>query len=426
MKKINMKRSGTALLMGMGLTVTSFTPIISLTTASNPVFAQTTKTFSDVPSDYWAKDFISALSANGIIAGFPDNTFKPEEPVTRAQFAAMVRNAFERQKAREAVSFGDVPAKYWAKSAIDKSYEMGFLSGYPGNQFRPDQNIPREQVLVSLVSGLNYKPTNSSQALNYYNDSSEISGYAKDAIAAATEKSLVVNYPNLKFLNPSNNATRASVAAYIYQAMVNSGRLQAVNSPYIVSLGTTGGGTTTPTTPTSSLIASGTVIPVKYNKEKILVTPDETAPLTLTTDTSVKGTNGSVLIPANTQVVGKLQKAPAGVTGSQFVAEKLIFPDGKELAISGSSKPITKTETVKKGAKLGTVLKNTALGAGAAAAIAAVTGDRAIATEEVLGGAGIGALIGLFLGRREIDLVAIEPDTDLDVTINKDVSISSR
>ncbi|PSB02592.1 S-layer homology domain-containing protein [Merismopedia glauca] len=419
MNSINIRRSGTALLMGLGLTVTSLTPTVSLLTASSPVVAQT-NSFKDVSNDYWAKDFITALAANGIIKGFPDNTFKPEEPVTRAQFAAMVRNAFDRTGGRQAISFGDVPSNYWAKSAIEKSYEMGFLSGYPGNLFRPDQKIPREQVLVSLVSGLNYKPTNS-QVINYYNDSSEISGYARDAIAAATEKNLVVNYPNLKFLNPSNNATRASVAAYIYQALANSGRLQALNSPYIVSLGTT-----QPPQPTSYVIASGTVLPVKYTKDKILVTADEKAPLTLTTDANVRASNGTILIPANTQVVGELQPATGGVTGSQFVAQKLIFPDGKEQTVSGISKPITKTETVKKGAKLSTVIKNTALGAGAAAAIAAVTGDRAIATEEVLGGAGIGALIGVFLGRQQVDLIVIEPDTDLDVTLSQDLTLSGK
>jgi hypothetical protein len=415
MNSNNIKRYGTALLMGLGLTATSLTPAISLLTASSPVIAQTTN-FKDVPNDYWAKDFISALAANGIIKGFPDNTFKPEEPVTRAQFAAMVRNAFDRTGGRQAIRFADVPSNYWAKSAIEKSYEMGFLSGYPGNLFRPDQKIPREQVLVSLVSGLNYKPTDS-QIINYYSDSSEISGYARDAIAAATEKNLVVNYPNLKFLSPSSNATRASVAAYIYQALANSGRLQAINSPYIVALGT-------PQTPKPNnyIVTSGTVLPVKYDKEKILVTPEEKAPLTLITDGNVKASDGTILIPVDTKVVGELQPA-TGVTGSQFVAQKLIFPDGKEQVISGKSKPITKTEQVKKGAKLGTVIKDAALGAGAAAAIAAVTGDRAIATEEVLGGAGIGALIGVFLGRQQVDLIVIDPDSDLDVTLSQDISL---
>jgi hypothetical protein len=71
-------------------------------------------------------------------------------------------------------------------------------------------------------------------------------------------------------------------------------------------------------------------------------------------------------------------------------------------------------------------VRNTVLGAGAAAAVSAVTGDRAIATEEVLGGAAIGGLIGLFFGRNSVDLIAIDPNTDLQMTINENLLVSLR
>ena len=87
---------------------------------------------------------------------------------------------------------------------------------------------------------------------------------------------------------------------------------------------------------------------------------------------------------------------------------------------------ITKTETVKKGISTGSIIKNTVLGAGAATAISVVTGDRAIATEEVLGGAGIGALVGLFFGKKSVDLIAIDPNTDLQMTINQNLLVSLR
>jgi len=76
---------------------------------------------------------------------------------------------------------------------------------------------------------------------------------------------------------------------------------------------------------------------------------------------------------------------------------------------------------VTKGVNVGNLIKNTALGAAAAAAIAGVTGDRAIATEEVLGGAGVGTLVGVFLGRDKVDLYAVNPDTDLDLLLNSDL-----
>lgn len=420
MSKLNRWKSGTALLISLGLTTGTVTPMVAPLVAPTPVVAQTT-TLSDVPSNYWAREFIQALAARDIIAGFPDGAFRPEAPVTRAQFAAMIRKAFNKPDARTAVNFGDVPSNYWATDAIRDAYEMGFLSGYPGNIFRPNQNIPREQVLVSLASGLNYAASGSTaNTLGYYNDASNISGYAENGIAAATEKNLVVNYPIVKSLNPTRNATRAEVAALIYQALVNEGQAQAINSPYIVALTTT-----QPPVATDFRIPAGTTLPVRYNKEKILVTPEERAPLTLTVEQNITASNGTVLIPSGSQLVGELQPAQ-GQRGSQFVAQSLVMPDGRRMSINGTSAVVTKIETITKGASTGRILRDAVLGSAAAAAISGVTGDRKITATEVLGGTVAGTLLGVFLGRDKVDLIAIDPDTDLNVTLNQDLTISTR
>ncbi|MBD2513409.1 S-layer homology domain-containing protein [Nostoc sp. FACHB-973] len=413
MLTLNRWKSGTAALMALSVTVGTVAPLLT----AAPSFAQTT--FSDVSSNYWAADFIQQLSQRGVIAGFPDGSFRPEEAVTRAQFAAMVNKAFQKAQQRSPISFTDVPSNYWASSAIQQAYTIGFLSGYPGNRFEPNQAIPRQQVLVSLANGLEYTASgNTESILQYFNDASNIASYARSPIAAATEKQIVVNYPNVKFLNPTATATRAQVAAFIYQALVSSNQASAINSPYVVALGSTN------PTPVSVTIPQGTAIPVKYDKaEKILVTKDETAPLTLTVSQNVVTQEGSVVIPAGSQVVGQLKPATGG---SQFIAQKLVLPGGQEYQLNASSEVITKTETVKKGTSTGSIIQNTVLGAGAAAAVSAVTGDRAIATEEVLGGAGIGALIGLFFGRNSVDLIAIDPDTDLQMTINQNLLVSVR
>ena len=411
MFNLNRWQSRTAALMALSVTVVTVAPFIT----ASPSLAQTT--FSDVSSNYWAAQFIQQLSQRGVIAGFPDGSFRPEEPVTRAQFAAMVNKAFQKAQERQTINFTDVPSNYWASSAIGQAYTIGFLSGYPGNRFEPNQAIPREQVLVSLANGLGYTPGgNSESTLQYFNDASNIASYARNPIAAATEKQIVVNYPNVKFLNPTATATRAQVAAFIYQALVSSNQASAINSPYVVAVGST-----TPT-PASVTIAQGTAIPVKYDKaQKILVTKDETAPLTLTVSQNVITQDGSVVIPAGSQVIGQLKPATGG---SQFVAEKLVLTTGQEYQLNATSEVITKTERVNKGTSTGSIIKDTVLGAGAAAAVSAVTGDRAIATEEVLGGAGIGALIGLFFGKKSVDLIAIDPNTDLQMTINQNLLVS--
>jgi len=410
---LNRWQSKTAAFMALSITAGTVAPFITAT----PSFAQTT--FTDVSSNYWAAQFIQELSQRGVIAGFPDGSFRPEEAVTRAQFAAMVNKAFQKAPQRQAIRFVDVPSNYWASSAIQQAYTIGFLSGYPGNRFEPNQAIPRQQVLVSLANGLEYTAnSNVESTLQYFNDASGIASYARSPIAAATEQQIVVNYPNVRFLNPNATATRAQVAAFIYQALVSSNQASAINSPYIVAA--------QPTTPTpvSITIPQGTVIPVKYDQaKKILVTKDETAPLTLTVDQNVVTQNGTVVIPAGSQVVGQLKPAQGG---SQFVAQKLVLTSGQEYQIAATSDVITKTETVNKGTSTRAIITNTVLGAGAAAAVSAVTGDRAIATEEVLGGAAIGGLIGLFFGRNSVDLIAINPNTDLEMTVNQNLLVSVR
>ena len=400
----------TAALIALSITAGSIAPLL----APAPSFAQISP-FYDVPSNYWASPFIIELARRDIIAGFPDNSFRPQQPVSRAQFAAIVRKAFQKAAERGAIKFTDVPTNYWASDAIQEAYTTGFLTGYPGNRFEPNQNIPREQVLVSLANGLQYSVNGSTpETLQYYKDASAISSYAREPLAAATERKIVANYPNVKFLNPTRTATRADVAAFIYQALVNSGQVTAIKSPYIVAQ--------QPTTPSVFTIPGGTTIPVKYDQAKrILVTKEETAPLTLTVAQNVVNREGAVLIPSGSQVVGELRPTEEG---SQFVAKELVSTTGQRYQFNATSEVITKTEQIRKGTNVGSVVKDTALGAAAAAGISAVTGDRAIATEEVLGGAGIGALIGLFLGRNKVDLVAIDPNTDLQLTLGSALTLS--
>jgi hypothetical protein len=407
-------QSGTAAVLALGLSAGTVAPIVSA-----PAFAQTTQ-FTDVSTNYWARDFIEELAEREIIAGFPDGTFRPNAPVTRAQFAAMLRQAnqeFNQGTIRGGTNFVDVPSNYWARTAIQEAYTTGFLTGYPGNVFRPELNIPREQVLVSLSNGLNISTNRAtSTVLNYYSDATNISSWARESIAAATDNRIVVNYPNVQFLNPQQNATRAEVAAFIYQALVNEGEAQLISSQYIVD----------PVPDVAEVtIPAGTTIPVTYIREKILVAPeDENLPVTLTVDRNITTRDGTVIIPAGSEVVGELRSSEQG---AQFVAQRLVT-NGEQIAINATSETITTTETIRKGRSVGDLLENAALGTAAAAAISAVTGDRAIATEELLIGAGAGVILDLiqrfgFGGRDSVDLFVIEPDTDLDLTLGSDLTI---
>ncbi|MCA1992888.1 MAG: family 10 glycosylhydrolase [Coleofasciculus sp. S288] len=198
-------------------------------------FSQTR--FNDVQG-HWVQPCIEQLAQRRMVNGYPDGSFKPNAPVTRAEFAAMLVSAFpDAPIVREGGKFADVPTNYWASNAIRKVYQTGFLAGYPGGVFRPSQNIPRVQALVSLASGLKYVPTQPTvETLNgAFADAAGIPEYSRSAIAAATEKQLVVSYPNVRTLNPNQLASRADVAAFLCQATGTTG---LVPSQYIARVGT--------------------------------------------------------------------------------------------------------------------------------------------------------------------------------------------
>ncbi|AFY33492.1 S-layer homology domain-containing protein [Calothrix sp. PCC 7507] len=191
--------------------------------------------FTDVPADFWSRRFINVLSSRGIIKGFPDYSFRPNQSVNRAEFAAILQQAFENKLETSAIAFNDVKAKYWATPAINQAVSTGFLKGYPNKTFQPEQKILRVQALVALVTGLNLKtPTSPNQILNIYKDAKDIPQYATDKIAAATVNGLVVNHPDTKIFAPNKEATRAEVAVMIHQALVRTGRLEKIPSQNIV------------------------------------------------------------------------------------------------------------------------------------------------------------------------------------------------
>ncbi|NEP61852.1 MAG: hypothetical protein F6K31_33690 [Symploca sp. SIO2G7] len=191
--------------------------------------------FQDVPADYWAKPYIDALSERLVISGLTEDTFAPEEPVTRAQLASAIAEAFPLDGTKAEISFSDINADYWATQAINKAVKLGFMSGFPDQTFQPALPVPRAQALTALVTGLNSGvPENSEAIVERYSDASEIPSWAVGKMAAATQSEIVVNYPNLTLLNPNQPATRAEVAAMIYQTLVAQGRIDQIDGEYVV------------------------------------------------------------------------------------------------------------------------------------------------------------------------------------------------
>jgi S-layer homology domain len=198
---------------------------------------------SDI-SGNWAEPFIRVLVEKGIIAGYPDGTFQPDRPVTRAEFAALVNKAFpDAPQVREAISFRDVPKRFWAAQAIAKASSTGFLAGYPNGTFGPSQNIKRIDSLVAFMSGTKLQADGTPANVDeLFTDTNQVPGYGREGLVAATNRCVTVSvsYPEGRTFNPTGQATRADVAAFLHQVLVATGKLEklAADSPaqkYIVN-----------------------------------------------------------------------------------------------------------------------------------------------------------------------------------------------
>lgn len=176
--------------------------------------------------------------------------------------------------------------------------------------------------------------------------------------------------------------------------------------------------------PTSNYVTIpyGTVVPVMYDKgEKIVVSPTETLPLSLKVAANISDRNGNVLIPYGSEVVGQVQPVEGG---SQFVAKELIIDGYRRQYLDATSNVISQTQEVSQGSNTGSILQGALVGAGAAAAISLITGNRSIELLEILGGAGLGAAGGLVLGNgNKTQVVVINPNTDLSLTLRSNLAL---
>ena len=106
--------------------------------------------FSDVAADKWYYDGICLMEQYGIVTGYPDGSFKPDNPITRAEFAAIAAK-FDNLKETEKTNFSDLSDNHWAVKFIEMAHRRGWISGYPDETVRPENYITRAEV-VSIIN----------------------------------------------------------------------------------------------------------------------------------------------------------------------------------------------------------------------------------------------------------------------------------
>lgn len=167
----------------------------------------------DVPVTAWFAKPVKYVTDRGIMAGTASDMFSPQSSLTRAMLVQILYAMEGKPTGSPASGFSDVSGSAWYTDAVNWAKANGVVGGYPDNTFRPNDNITREQLAVMLKA---YAGDTGLYATNIgtYDDFNEVSAWAVDAVSWAVGAGLIAGRGNNK-LAPKANATRAEVAQII-------------------------------------------------------------------------------------------------------------------------------------------------------------------------------------------------------------------
>ena len=232
--------------------------------------------FPDVSDDYWAAPQIKLLSEQGIIVGYPDGTFQPDNNVTRAEFAAMAIRALGQQhtKVAQPVDFTDIDENHWAYEDIQKALYFELIStNKEGSIFRPDDSVSRAESMSVAVNALTTEQISTAKAKEVleqaYIDTNTIPEWFLIPAGKAEILGMIVVAPTAQkaALEAERPATRAEVAAILLKMMEqaklnpNAKLAEAMRKKtgegFVLENATVQGSVGT--------IPAGTIVPVKLN-----------------------------------------------------------------------------------------------------------------------------------------------------------------
>lgn len=158
-------------------------------------------------SNHWAKDPIKQWTHYGVIAGYEDGSFKPNNHMTRAEFASVFSNVFKLEEINETVEFSDVHTNAWYAQAIKRVASAGIMQGASG-KFNPNAAITRQEVAVAMANA--YSITTKGDKVVSFIDADNIASWAVAAVESLASYGYINGRENGKF-DESAHITRAEV-----------------------------------------------------------------------------------------------------------------------------------------------------------------------------------------------------------------------
>lgn len=174
--------------------------------------ASTAPQFTDM-AGHWANEVVTKGAQLGMTNGYQDGSFKPDSSITRAEFVKMLANILPVQRPSEVKSFDDITT-HWAKNEIELFASLGIINGYGNGNFAPNQTISREEMVIIVARLLNFAGVVKDATKGQFADLNEVSSYAQQVVVNAAQAGIINGKGDNTFA-PKAQATRAEALTVI-------------------------------------------------------------------------------------------------------------------------------------------------------------------------------------------------------------------
>ena len=179
--------------------------------------------FQDLDSVEWARTAINGLAMRGMISGRDQYTFDPNANITRAEYCQILMGAINALNAKGESTFADVPSTAWYYNAVSVASQLGIVSGYGDGNFGPNDLITRQDMALmtyktAQIMNKSLEPVNAEIT---FEDSHEIADYAFEAVMTLQKAGIINGMTDTTF-EPHSNATRAQSAKVIFDTFVDA------------------------------------------------------------------------------------------------------------------------------------------------------------------------------------------------------------
>ncbi len=206
------------------ITLAFFSVLLISPAKADYTLEQGPDSYPDLPQNHWAYEAVTFLTDKKIVVGYPDGLYRPDQKVTRAEFATMTLKALGLYEKDTDQIFDYVDIKdHWANRNIQVASYYGLVKGYPGGYFYPNNDVTRMEALAVVLSALSPENIDSEQAKHFvsiYKDYSDIPNWALIKAGQAQMLGLIYNTPGHETtLEPMRPATRGELARFIFNMM---------------------------------------------------------------------------------------------------------------------------------------------------------------------------------------------------------------